>query len=177
MSDDEDDYLSDKFLFAAEAPPARNKPSTYSDLRRQAAKEAQDRSLANRVKSARELRDEALSKTLFERAQEEEEARRKAEAADAGAGAGASSSAGGNKALAMMMKMGFKPGMALGKGEEEDEEAKPEESASAHGSISRSPEPSKPKKGLVEPIAVKEWKGAHTCISAASSYPLANLRR
>ncbi|VDB83302.1 unnamed protein product [Peniophora sp. CBMAI 1063] len=161
MSDDEDDYLSDKFLFSTEEPSTHKRPSTYSDLRREAAKKAQDRSIANRVKSARELREEALSKTLFERAQEEAEARRKAEAADADAAG--SSNAGGNKALAMMMKMGFKPGMALGKGNDEEasDEKNDERDEGRLELDSRSPEPgpSKPTKGLVEPIAVKEWKG------------------
>ena len=60
MSEDEDDYLSDKFLLAAEEPKSRNKPTTYSDIRRQAAKRAEDRNIANRVKSARELREEAV---------------------------------------------------------------------------------------------------------------------
>ena len=160
MSDDEDDYLSDKFLLAAEAP-ARTKPSTYSDLRRQAAKRAEDRNLANRAKSARELREEALSKTLFERAQEEEDSRRKEEAEEDNAGGSS-----GNKALAMMMKMGFKPGMALGKSEDDEAEAKEEveDSENAHDSISPEPGPSQPRRGLVEPIAVKEWTGAHICV-------------
>lgn len=98
---DEDDYLSDKFLVQAAAVPV---PKTYAQKRREALKQSQVKNEQNRMKSRRqreqESREEGLSKSLFERAQEEEMA------------------AGGSKALGIMMKMGFKVGRSLGKTED-----------------------------------------------------------
>lgn len=115
-SDDEDDYLSDKFLFA-DTTPSSSKPATYSDKRREALRKAQLKNEQNRKKSRRELelesREEGLSKSLFERAAEQ------APAGDGGAP--------GNKALAMMMKMGFKPGQTLGRTEDDKAEDGKEE--------------------------------------------------
>ncbi|KAH9894268.1 hypothetical protein C8Q73DRAFT_695078 [Cubamyces lactineus] len=107
MSDEEDDYLSDKFLVEAAAATSSSSsaPKTYAERRKEAQKRAALKNEQNRIKSRRELereaREEALSRSLFERAQEE-----------------ARESGRENKALAMMMKMGFKPGQALGKTEE-----------------------------------------------------------
>ncbi|KZO93249.1 hypothetical protein CALVIDRAFT_486210 [Calocera viscosa TUFC12733] len=99
MSDDEDDYLSDKFLAQLEAPTS--KPKTYRDLRKEAARIAEQKNEANRKKSRKQLEEEArqegLSKSLFERAQEEKE--------ELGVE---------NKALGMMKRMGFKIGDSLG---------------------------------------------------------------
>lgn len=107
MSDEEDDYLSDKFL--AEPTTSTSKPTapkTYGDRRREALKRSALKNEQNRTKSRkereREAREEALSRSLFERAREEAE-----------------ESGQQNKALAMMMRMGFKPGQALGKEGEE----------------------------------------------------------
>jgi len=101
MSDEDDDYLSDKFLVNPEST-SKAKPSTYSQLRKEALKKAQLKNEQNKKKSRRQLeiesREEGLSKSLFERAREEE-----------AAGIGS-----GNKALSIMMKMGFKPGQSLG---------------------------------------------------------------
>lgn len=113
MSDEEDDYLSDKFLVeaAAAASSSSSAPKTYAERRKEAQKRAALKNEQNRTKSRRELereaREEALSRSLFERAQEE-----------------ARESGRENKALAMMMKMGFKPGQALGKTEEEEVKVK-----------------------------------------------------
>ena len=105
MSDEEDDYLSDKFLVEATASSSSSGPKTYADRRKEALKKAALKNEQNRKKSRRELereaREEALNRSLFERAQEE-----------------AQESGQQNKALAMMMKMGFKPGQALGKDDE-----------------------------------------------------------
>ncbi|KAI0663047.1 hypothetical protein C8Q70DRAFT_931046 [Cubamyces menziesii] len=112
MSDEEDDYLSDKFLVEAVAASSSSSsaPKTYAERRKEAQKRAALKNEQNRVKSRRELereaREEALSRSLFERAQEE-----------------ARESGRENKALAMMMKMGFKPGQALGRAEEEGTKA------------------------------------------------------
>src|SRR5579863_10246381 len=98
MADDDDDYLSDKFLTV----PEPQKPKTYSEKRKEALREALLRDEQNRTKSRRQLeldsREEGLSKSLFERAED-----------DKASGLGTE-----NKALSMMMKMGFKPGQGLG---------------------------------------------------------------
>lgn len=177
-SDDEDDYLSDKFLLQATAAApstSRAKPTTYSDKRREALRKAQLKNEQNRTKSRREreleAREEGLSKSLFERAEEEQ-------------------ASGSNKALAMMMKMGFKPGQTLGnvEGREEEEvkvkvkvEKEPSPTpvtafASASrlsvsstptgdGRESESVEPPDGKvrghtKHLAEPLPLNEWAGA-----------------
>ncbi|KZT58835.1 hypothetical protein CALCODRAFT_451182 [Calocera cornea HHB12733] len=99
MSDDEDDYLSDKFLAQLDTPS--EKPKTYRDLRKEAARIAEQKNEAGRKKSRKQLEEEArqegLSKSLFERAQEEKE--------ELGVE---------NKALGMMKRMGFKVGESLG---------------------------------------------------------------
>ncbi|TDL29286.1 hypothetical protein BD410DRAFT_779649 [Rickenella mellea] len=106
--DDEDDYLSDKFLLQ-NASASGSKPSTYAERRRQAQKEAAIRNEQNRKKSRRQLeeesREEGLRKSLFEKAQEE--------AAVIGTQ---------NKAMNMMLKMGFKPGQSLGRSDDDHDD-------------------------------------------------------
>lgn len=106
MSTYDDDYLSDKFLEAANA--SSSAPRTYSQLRKEARKKAQLKNERNRTKNIRQLelesRESGLSKSLFDRAKEEE----------------ASGIGSGNKALSIMMKMGFKPGQSLGKTDDQD---------------------------------------------------------
>ncbi|KAK7061590.1 G-patch domain-containing protein [Favolaschia claudopus] len=156
MSDDEDDYLKDidKFLIDSNATSA---PKTYSQIRKDAAKQAQRKNEQNRTKGRRqreiESRTEGLSKSLFERAKEEE---------DAGLGSG-------NKALSIMMKMGFKPGQALGKPEQSGDltqqtashrpdESLPDEQPAAGPSNSDST--ANPKSGhKIEPLPINEWAG------------------
>ncbi|KAI1792914.1 hypothetical protein LXA43DRAFT_1003783 [Ganoderma leucocontextum] len=112
MSDEEDDYLSDKFLMelAASSSTSSVTPKTYAERRKDALKRSALKNEQNRTKSRkereREAREDALGRSLFERAHEE--------AAESGQQ---------NKALAMMMKMGFKPGQALGKEEGEEKGA------------------------------------------------------
>jgi hypothetical protein len=147
MSDDEDDYLSDKWLASLTAPASKKPtaPQTYAERRKDAAKRAERLQAENRMKSRREreaeAREEALSRTLFERAEEE----------DAGAG--------GNKALAMMMRMGFKPGQALG--QKEEKAAEPEVLGAAELGDDQAPaEGSRERTGhLVEPLPLNEWTG------------------
>ncbi len=105
MSDDDDDYLSDKFLLEATASSSKpSAPKTYAERRKDALKRSALKNEQNKTKSRnereREAREDALGRSLFERARQEAE--------DSGQQ---------NKALAMMMKMGFKPGQALGKDE------------------------------------------------------------
>lgn len=160
MSDEEDDYLSDKFLLAsAAAPPSQ--PKTYAERRKEAQKLAQIKNEQNRHKSQRQIelesREEGLSKSLFERAKEEEEL-------------GITS---GNKALSMMMKMGFKPGQALGKLDPPQSDMKGGESSrtsppaliagplnvETEEDAETKPESTRKPKHTIEPIPINEWMG------------------
>ncbi|KIY72921.1 hypothetical protein CYLTODRAFT_343206 [Cylindrobasidium torrendii FP15055 ss-10] len=135
MSDDEDDYLSDKFLLASAAPAVTK---TYSDLRKDAQKKSFLRNEQNRQRSNRELeqesREEGLSKSLFERAKEEEAAGIQ------------------NKGMSMLLKMGFKPGQSLGN---LDEPAQVQDTSDE--ATPAAPSSSKPH--ITVPIAVNEWDG------------------
>jgi len=106
MSDDEDDYLSDRFLAQLEAASKPPQPKSYTDRRKQALKQSQLLDKQNRKKSRKqvevEAREEGLQTSLIQKAQEE-----------------AQESGKQNKALAIMMKMGFKPGQSLGESHEE----------------------------------------------------------
>ncbi|KAF9483997.1 hypothetical protein BDN70DRAFT_873137 [Pholiota conissans] len=157
--DDDDDYLSEKFLVNTSTAPS--KPTTYSQIRKEAQKKAQLKNEQNRHKSRRQLeleaREEGLSKSLFERAKEEE----------------ASGTGSGNKALSIMMKMGFKPGQSLGNTGDHDAPGPPiktpplasdeHESLStvlSGGSQSSAPTPSESRtKHKTEPLPLQEWEG------------------
>ncbi|KAJ7699907.1 hypothetical protein B0H17DRAFT_1047619 [Mycena rosella] len=156
MSEEEDDYLADldKFLVGSESKT----PKTYSQIRKEAAKQAKLKNDQNKVKSRRqrevESRTEGLSKSLFERAKEEE---------DAGL-------VSGNKALSIMMKMGFKPGQALGKPDDEPPPTVSEQPAAPETPVDDQPvagpsnnaDSSTTAKRLqhkVEPLPINEWAG------------------
>ena len=157
VDDDDDDYLSDKFLINASANTTA-KPTTYSQIRKEAQKKAQQKNEENRHKSRRQLelesREEGLSKSLFERAKEEE---------DSGL-AGSS-----NKALSIMMKMGFKPGQSLGTlGHDQQDAGGPTTPATAQvspstGEDTRDASPAHPAvahaKHKTEPLPIQEWAG------------------
>jgi citrate lyase alpha subunit len=152
--DDEDDYLSDKFLSQL-ASSSSAKPTTYADRRKEAQRLAHIRNEQGRTKSRKELEEESrregLSKSLFERAKEEGDV-------------------GGNKAMAMMLKMGYKPGQALGKDSSQLTPAptKASEEVPTAGTSNRtSHEAENPNAGsssrsghLVEPISVSMWAGS-----------------
>ncbi|KAJ7086715.1 hypothetical protein C8R44DRAFT_991558 [Mycena epipterygia] len=149
MSEDEDDYLAniDKFLID---PAASSAPKTYSQIRKEAAKQAKLKNDQNRQKSRRqrevESRTEGLSKSLFERAKEEE---------DAGL-------VSGNKALSIMMKMGFKPGQALGKPDEAPPVEQPASATPDDQPIAGPSDAAAISKRLqhkVEPLPINEWAG------------------
>lgn len=151
MSDDEDDYLAniDKFLVD---PNTTSAPKTYSQIRKEAAKQSTLKNQQNRTKSRRqrevESRTEGLSKSLFERAKDEE---------DAGL-------VSGNKALSIMMKMGFKPGQALGATEDEglrplDAPETPPDDPIAGPSNPDLSANSKRLQHKVEPLPINEWAG------------------
>jgi len=130
MADDGgDDYLSDKFL----TPVEPQNPKTYSEKRKEVLRESLRRDEQNRIKSRRQLeresREEGLSKTLFERAEDDK-------------------SSGENKALSMMLKMGFKPGQALGAPVPVDEGTTPIHSSSESQ-----------EGRLVNPLPLNEWSG------------------
>ncbi|TFY69927.1 hypothetical protein EVJ58_g158 [Rhodofomes roseus] len=153
MADEEDDYLSDKFLLES-APPARAAPTTYAERRKEAQRLSAIKNEENRKKSRRQLeqeaREEGLSKSLFERAKDEEALGQQ------------------NKALAMMMKMGYKPGESLGQrygdpppvqgSAPASESATPDNDAPAD-----SPSVAEPVKGGIghrlEPLPLNEWAG------------------
>ncbi|KAI0370278.1 hypothetical protein BV20DRAFT_995525 [Pilatotrama ljubarskyi] len=158
MSDEEDDYLSDKFLIDAASSGASSSsaPKTYAERRKEAQKRAALKNEQNRTKSRRErereAREEALGRSLFERAQEE-----------------ARESGQQNKALAMMMKMGFKPGQALGREEDrgragtvpEEKEAEP--SRAGIGAKRKRDEDDVGEKPQTRhrkvPLGINEWEG------------------
>jgi hypothetical protein len=148
---DDDDYLSDKFLLNTAEP---QKPKTYSEKRKEALFKSRLKSDQNRIKSRRQLeiesREDGLSKSLFERAEDDK------------------ASGSENKALSMMMKMGFKPGQALGLPAHVDEDSTDRPSSS---STSPPPDPTRgispPQEGsttqsekqLVNPLPLNEWSG------------------
>lgn len=143
---DDDDYLSDKFLTV----PEPQKSKTYSEKRKEALRRSLLEDEQNKIKSNRQLelesREEGLSKSLFERAQDDKASGRGSE----------------NKALSIMMKMGFKPGRALGV-PADVEDAVTIRTTPPQLNIS-SPEPSVVSPGkhegqLVNPLPLNEWSG------------------
>lgn len=150
MVDEEDDYLSDKFLL--ETAPAPSGLSTYAERRKEAQRLAALKNEQNKKKSKRQLelesREEGLRKSLFERAKDEEAAGQQ------------------NKALAMMMKMGFKPGQSLG--QKYDEPSSSASGSQAGGTDDAAEAEQGPaiglKRGLqhrAEPLPLNEWTGMY----------------
>ncbi|KAG8925893.1 hypothetical protein FRC00_003519 [Tulasnella sp. 408] len=161
MSEEEDDYLSDKFLAQLEQSSS-NKPRTYHDRRREANRISEQKNIANRIRSRREIEEESrregLSKSLFERAREEEDRARKRRKLSGSDQDGFSSDPGEpeqpkNKALAMMLKMGFKEGQSLGRADGLSS------NKSNEGSTKASPENHGGPSHLVEPIPLAMWAG------------------
>ena len=151
MADDEDDYLSDKFLL--ESAPSLSKPKTYAERRKEAQRLAAIKNEQNRKKSRRQLeqeaREEGLSKSLFERAKDEEAAGQQ------------------NKALAMMMKMGYKPGESLGQSYDDPPPAGgsggPKPATPDDGPQADPHHTPEPRRGGIghraEPLPLNEWVG------------------
>ena len=165
-SEDEDDYLSPKFLIGDTSSngASSSKSKTYSELRKEAQRAAEAKNTANQLKtkklSTRDRVKEGLSTSLFERAQEEE-----------------ALGLGQSKALGMMKKMGFKPGQSLGRTAATSaiEDAKSSSIAStplvqddssaaleASTSSSSSVRMSTTVEHRVEPIPISIWEGVHT---------------
>ena len=174
MSDDEDDYLSDKFLAQLEAASKPSQPKSYTERRKQALKQSQLLEKQNRKKSRKqvevEAREEGLQTSLIEKAQEEAQETGKQ-----------------NKALAIMMKMGFKPGQSLGESHEENSSpsstggnlgsARTTETPGVVGERDAEAETPTPPpesrtsafaayKHRAEPVSIKEWSGTPRSSSA-----------
>jgi tRNA nucleotidyltransferase/poly(A) polymerase len=148
MADDDDDYLSDKFLTIAE--PQR--PKTYAEKRKETLRESLLKNEQNRIKSRRQLelesREEGLSKSLFERAED-----------DKASGYGPES-----KALSMMKKMGFKPGQGLGvptnlEGAITVRDKTPQYNDNPLQGETSIVQPEKHEGQLVNPLPLNEWSG------------------
>lgn len=166
MSNDEEDYLSDKFLAQMEAASKPPQPKSYAERRKQALRQSQSLNEQNRKKSRKQMeleaREEGLQTSLIQKAQEEAKETGKQ-----------------NKALAIMMKMGFKPGQSLGG----NNESSPSTSIGGNlgnaqiietlgttggrdAEVETSATPSEartsvfaPYKHRVEPLPVREWSG------------------
>ncbi|KAG8742311.1 hypothetical protein FRC10_001669 [Ceratobasidium sp. 414] len=159
MSDEEDDYLSDKFLASLEAPKPTTSNASYSERRRVAQREAERKRLEGRIKSRRELEEEArregLSRSLFEREMEK--------AAESKVGEGQESGGGGtgaSKAMSMMLKMGFKPGETLGRKEEPVKPpGEPSGSSDEKPRAAADPEEKLKSGHLTEPLPLAMWAG------------------
>ena len=189
MSDDEADYLSDKFLAQLEASSKPQQPGSYAERRKQALKQSHLLNDQNRKKSRKQMeleaREEGLRTSLIQKAQEE-----------------AKESGKQNKALAIMMKMGFKPGQSLGESHEEGspiggnpEGAQTVGAPGIAGELDaetvRSTLPPEPRsstfaayKHLAEPLPIKEWTGKPrspspmTCLTLACIiHPLTPVSR
>jgi hypothetical protein len=165
MSDDEDDYLSEKILAQLEAVPKPQQPVSYTERRKQALKRSQLRNEKNRKKSRKQMeleaREEGLQTNLIQKAHEEAEESGKQ-----------------NKALAIMMKMGFKPGQSLGASHESSSSSSiggniggphPAETSGAareRDAEAETTPPSEPPTSVLaaykhraEPLPIKEWSG------------------
>jgi len=169
MSDDEDDYLSDKFLAQLEAASKPQQPKSYTERRKQTLKRSQLLNEHNRKKSRKQMeleaREEGLQTSLIQKAQEEAKETGKQ-----------------NKALAIMMKMGFKPGQSLGESHEESSSSpsiggnlgvtQAIETSGILGELDAEAETPTPPpepgnsafaayKHRAEPLPIKEWSGEH----------------
>lgn len=140
MSDEEEDYLSEKLLAGIVAQSSSG-PNTYSQRRREAQRQSEIRNLAGRTKSRKEIERETLEAlkegmgtSLFEREK----------LGDVG---------GPSKAMNMMAKMGFKPGQSLGKQRDITLSTESGDLLSKQGgeNVSR----------LKAPIAVNIWEGTY----------------
>ena len=153
----DDDYLSDKFLSITEP----QKPITYSEKRKEALRKSLLKNERNRTKSTRHLelesRAEGLSRSLFERAED-----------DIASGSGTE-----NKALSMMKKMGFKPGQVLGVPANLDVDERPVPIPTTPPRRNPSPSPetldiqSQTHEGrLVNPLPLNVWSGTSSLLHA-----------
>lgn len=158
-SDDDDDYLSEKFLLDPAAESSK-KPLTYAQRRKQAQRQSEIKNAQNRIKSRREREEEArkqgLEQSLFERA--------KAEKQETGVE---------NKAMNLMLRMGFKPGESLGRSDSVEQTASGSTSSVASArqeteiftsSVPDTSPQAQNKRGLgirhrTAPLAVDIWSG------------------
>ncbi|KIM33164.1 hypothetical protein M408DRAFT_5783 [Serendipita vermifera MAFF 305830] len=108
MSDEEDDYLSEKFLQQITSKAQSSSSKTYAERRREAQRQAEIKNIAGRTKSRKDIEKEALE-TLKEGMNTSLFEKEKLAAAEGGTQ---------SKAMKMMSKMGFKPGQTLGRQDE-----------------------------------------------------------
>jgi len=156
MTDEEEDYLSDKFLqqLTSKVPPSSSK--SYAERRKEAQRQAEIRNLAGRTKSRKELEKEALE-TLKEGLNTSLFEKERLAAAEGGAQ---------SKAMKMMSKMGFKPGQALGR----------QEKTSQISGADGAPVPKHGPKST--PIDIHIWEGTPSLrIIAAQSYAIVQGRK
>ena len=138
MSDEEEDYLSEKFLAEIVAQSSSGS-KTYSQQRREAHRQSEIRNLVGRTKSKKEIErenlealKEGMGTSLFEREKLGEVG-------------------GPSKAMNMMAKMGFKPGQTLGKQQETTSGTESGDMVSKRGDQKFS--------GSKAPITVNIWEG------------------
>jgi hypothetical protein len=171
MSDSEDDFMSDKFLVAAEAPKQQTYTQRREAERLKSLRKGQAKNMPSMAQLEKERRNEGLNRSLFDDAPSSSTTARNGEPSNGSS----SRTTGGNKAMEMMLKMGWKVGEGLGKRSpsppaasssikraklddgEEDEEA-------PRGGIGSRP------RGRVEPIRVSLWAGRKG-LSARSPSP------
>jgi len=149
MSDEEEDYLSEKFLAEIVAQSSSG-PKTYSQRRREAERQSAFRNLAGRAKSKKEIErenleaiKEGMGTSLFEREKLGEVG-------------------GPSKAMNMMAKMGFKPGQTLGQ--------QRETTASTESGRVPSKEGDQIISGLKAPITVNIWEGKPLYVSGSHCF-------
>ncbi|KAG8829320.1 hypothetical protein FRC18_009389 [Serendipita sp. 400] len=139
MAEDEDDYLSDKFLQQLTSKSDKPFTQTYSQRRKEAQRIAETRNIAGRTKSRKELEKETID-TLKEGMATSLFEREKLAEAEGGTQ---------SKAMKMMSKMGFKPGQALGR-----QEQKPE---SEH--VNTTGDAGSSRSAKAAPIPINIWEG------------------
>ncbi len=138
MSDEEEDYLSEKFL-ARIAAQSSSGSKTYSQRRREAQLQSEIRNLSGRARSKKEIErenlealKEGMGTSLFEREK-------------------LGQVGGPSKAMNMMAKMGFKPGQTLGQQRDTISSTESGNMLSNKGDQIIS--------GLKAPISVNIWEG------------------
>ena len=113
--EDDDDFMSDKFLTQAASVEASKGPKSYTQRRKEALKQSEERGyIKSRQEREKEAREEGLRRNLLVQ-QESESSTSNVLCSSSGKASSSGAGSGNNKALEMMMKMGFKPGEALGK--------------------------------------------------------------
>ncbi|KAG0147638.1 hypothetical protein CROQUDRAFT_655835 [Cronartium quercuum f. sp. fusiforme G11] len=139
MSDDEDDFMSDKFLVPA--PSTSKQPTTYSDQRKRKQLDSLARShKRSRAEREIEAREEGLSRDLIADQLVASSTQNSKHDSYALNTPGVIQPATHSKAVQMMLKMGFQPGKGLGAQPEASSprEDPSHESVASHSLLSQS---------------------------------------